>query len=248
MTLAQLATQLRQIALGYPETYEEQPWGERVVKVRGKIFFSCSVHEKMLYATVKLPKSRYAVLERAYAEPTHYGMGKHGWVTLKFATEKQVPVEELRGWIDESFAAIAPKRLAKAPANGARGANGPTVKARGKAVLVCADALRARRAVAALGERGIAVDVVADAAKLKLGTARALVIDVGRNPIEGLALAEKVDGSDAEVHLFVAGVRDAVQARKLRALGSAEQFRAPPGDAAVADAVARAMGGARRGS
>ena len=29
---------LRDHALSYPETYEEFPWGERAIKVKGKVF------------------------------------------------------------------------------------------------------------------------------------------------------------------------------------------------------------------
>jgi len=246
VSLEALATKLRAIALGYPETYEEQPWGDRVVKVKGKIFFLCGVHEGQLYVTVKAKRSGKKLLERPYAEPTHYGMGKHGWVTMKFAREKDVPVAEIPALIDESFVEVAPKKLV-----GAKAASAPAKKAKpsARAMLVCADKLRARRAVDELGKRGVAVDVVATAEDVKLGRSKALIVDIGRNPIEGIALATKIDASDKPVHLFVAGVRDAGQSRKLRELGSAETFRAPPGDAAVADAVAAALtkkGAARR--
>ena len=246
MSLEKLATQLRAIALAYPETYEESPWGDRVVKVRGKIFFLCGVHEGLLYATVKVPKSGREILKRPNAEPTHYGMGKHGWVTLKFKKPTEVPVEELRGWMNESFIAVAPKKLAAAGAAPAQAK--ATKKISARAILVCADKLRAKRAVDELAKRGVGVDVVETADKLKLGKAKALIVDIGRNPIEGIALAMKIDASDKPVHLFIAGVRDADQSRKLRDLGSAETFRAPAGDAAVADAVARALvkGAARR--
>ena len=246
MTLEKLATQLRAIALAYPETYEESPWGDRVVKVRGKIFFLCGVHEGLLYATVKVPKSGREILKRPNAEPTHYGMGKHGWVTLKFKKPTEVPVAELRAWMNESFIAVAPKKLSAAGA--APPAPKQTKKISARAILVCADKLRAKRAVDELAKRGVGVDVVETADKLKLGKAKALIVDIGRNPIEGIALATKIDASDKPVHLFIAGVRDADQSRKLRDLGSAETFRAPAGDAAVADAVARALikGAARR--
>jgi predicted DNA-binding protein (MmcQ/YjbR family) len=251
MDLGKLATQLRAVALGYPETYEEQPWGDRVVKVKGKIFFSCGVHEKLLYATVKLPQSRRELLQRDYAEPTHYGMGKHGWVTCKFATAKAVPVEEVKAWIHESFVAVAPKTIVKGldrdktQRKGQKEAIQPVRpaagKPRGTALLVCADKLRAGRAVAALAKAGVRC-AVAPALELDgLGKARALIVDVGRNPREGLALAEAVDRSDHAVHLFVVGVRDADQARRLRGLGSAEMFREPPGDAGVVAAVAAAL-------
>ena len=302
--LEALAQRLRQRALGYPETYEEAPWGDRVVKVRGKIFFFCGVHAKQLYVTVKLPATGRALLTRDYAEPTHYGMGKHGWVTSKFNLAGDVPRREVEQWIDESFRAVAPKQVVSALAAGAKGAPASTsaradaarvasaeadapaqaatgatgaataksertalsaragaarataVKAdasakvaRGKAkavktvkaVLFCLDPIRAERAVQALAARQIGCAVATDAGKLALGRARVLIVDVGRQPNDGLALAARVDASDAAVHLFVAGVRDAAQARQLRALGSAESFRVPPGDDRVADAVARAL-------
>ncbi|HEX9102418.1 MAG TPA: MmcQ/YjbR family DNA-binding protein, partial [Polyangia bacterium] len=224
--LEKLAEKLRAIALAYPETYEEQPWGDRVVKVRGKIFFLCGVHEGLLYATVKVPRSGKTLLARPYAEPTHYGMGKHGWVTMKFAKEKDVPVGELPALIDESFVAVAPKKLAAAAAAVAPAKTNGKTRSRGKAksrasaraLLVCADRLRAQRAVDELGRRGVAVDVVADAGDAKLGKAKALIVDIGRNPPQGIALAQKVDGSDEPVHLFVVGVRDAAQQRTLRGL------------------------------
>lgn len=239
VTLEKLATQLRAAALEYPETYEEQPWGDRVVKVKGKIFFTCGVHEGMLYCSCKLPQSAKKALERSYAEPTHYGMGKHGWVTFKFARASDVPVDDVKQWMHESFTAIAPKKLVKAPAT-------PKIKVRGSATLVCDDKLRAARAVKAFGARGVKLATVPTVDKVKLGKTKAIVIDIGRNPIDGMKLAETVDASDHAVHLFVVGVRDAEQARKLRALGSAETFRAPPGDDEVADAVATALGGAKR--
>jgi predicted DNA-binding protein (MmcQ/YjbR family) len=262
MDLATLATRLRALALDYPETYEEQPWGERVVKVKGKIFFFCGVHEKKLHATLKLPKSGRAVLQRAYAEPTHYGMGKHGWVTLRFATAKEVPVDEIKAWLHESFLAVAPKILVKrlggaaeakqlsqrradnyGVAGGGRRARAPAASAKGAAtataLLVCGDALRAERALAALRAVGVRCSVVPSLALGKLGRARALIVDLGRNPREGLALAEALDASDRAVHLFVVGVRDAEQARRVRQLGSAEAFRAPPGDEKVVAAVAK---------
>ncbi|HXU68162.1 MAG TPA: MmcQ/YjbR family DNA-binding protein [Polyangia bacterium] len=253
--LGKIAAEMRAVALGYPETYEEQPWGHRVVKCAGKMFFTCDVHDGELSATVKLPRSGKKVLERKYAEPTHYGMGKYGWVTVRFKSAKEVPVDEMRAWIEETFVSMAPKKLiaARGKAPSAASAKAPSKtkkpapkKITARAVLVCADELRSKRAVEEYAARGVGLDVVATTAKLKLGKTRALVIDIGRNPVDGIALAKKIDGSDAAVHLFVAGVRDADQTRQLRALGSAECFRAPAGDAKVADAVAAALTKPRR--
>jgi predicted DNA-binding protein (MmcQ/YjbR family) len=40
-----------------------------------------------------------------------YGMGKHGWVTLLIMRDDQLPLQLLEAWIDESYRAVAPKRL-----------------------------------------------------------------------------------------------------------------------------------------
>ena len=49
--------QLRAAALAYPEAAEEFPWGERVIKVRGKIFLFLGAVEGRLRLSVKLPQS-----------------------------------------------------------------------------------------------------------------------------------------------------------------------------------------------
>ena len=195
-----------------------------------------------LSATVKVPRSGRELLKRPYAAPTHYGMGKYGWVTLTFKSAKEVPVAEMRAWIDETFESMAPKKLIAARKKGAdQPKKQQAKKIVARAVLVCADQLRSKRAVEEYAARGVGLDVVATAAELKLGKAKALVIDIGRNPIDGIALAQRIDASDKPIHLFVAGVRDADQTRKLRELGSAECFRTAAGDAKVADAVAAAL-------
>ncbi len=59
----------------------------------------------------KLPKSNKAALKNDYAKPTHYGLGKHGWVTVTFDMDDKLPMNLLIDWIDESYRTIAPKRL-----------------------------------------------------------------------------------------------------------------------------------------
>ncbi len=46
-----------------------------------------------------------------FTEPTHYGLGKSGWVTALFDGEDAPPMEMLKAWIDESYRAQAPKKL-----------------------------------------------------------------------------------------------------------------------------------------
>lgn len=106
---------LRNFALDYPEAYEELPWGETAVKVRGKTFlFTRADDTNGLHLSVKLPKSREAALQHSFAASTGYGLGKSGWVTARFGPGTTPPLELLRQWIDESYRAIAPKALAAA--------------------------------------------------------------------------------------------------------------------------------------
>ena len=105
---------LRKFALGYPEAYEEFPWGERCIKVRKKIFVFMGRDRESLRVTVKLPRSYGAALLAPFVKPTGYGLGKSGWVTATFAARERVPLDILRDWIDESYRAIAPKKLSAA--------------------------------------------------------------------------------------------------------------------------------------
>ena len=110
-TAASIESELRDFALAYPETHEDFPWGERAIKVKGKVFIFMRTTENEISFSVKLPQSRDIALDLPWAEPTHYGMGKHGWVTMRFTTADKVPLEQLTDWIDESFRAIAPKKI-----------------------------------------------------------------------------------------------------------------------------------------
>lgn len=101
---------LRKQGLAYPEATEDFPWGHRALKVRGKAFVFMS-REAGLSLSVKLPSSCAVALDLPFAEPTGYGLGRSGWVTARFAPGDHVPVEILRLWLEESYRAVAPKRL-----------------------------------------------------------------------------------------------------------------------------------------
>jgi predicted DNA-binding protein (MmcQ/YjbR family) len=102
---------LRDIAIAYPEAHEDFPWGERAIKVRGKVFLFLSASGDGLGLSTKLPQSGKSALLLPFAEPTHYGLGKSGWVSARFGPKVEPPLAILRAWIDESYRAVAPKKL-----------------------------------------------------------------------------------------------------------------------------------------
>ncbi len=106
---------LREQALSYPEAHEDFPWGERVIKVKKKVFVflraSGGREGEGLTLSVKLPDSGLSALALPFAEPTGYGLGKAGWVTLTFGARERPPLELLRRFVDESYRAVAPKKL-----------------------------------------------------------------------------------------------------------------------------------------
>jgi predicted DNA-binding protein (MmcQ/YjbR family) len=116
--LAPAERSLAKLAAAYPETVEENPWDHRAFKVRGKTFLFLTGTAEQLNVTVKLPHSGVLALELPFVEPTGYGLGKSGWISAVFGPEDEVPIGMVAQWLEESFAAIAPKRLVAARAAG----------------------------------------------------------------------------------------------------------------------------------
>lgn len=100
---------IRKHALSFPETAEEFPWGESAFKVKGKTFVFMSDSADGTSFSVKVPSSRDLALSLPGSEPTHYGLGAKGWVTLRPDAASSMHV--LRFLIDESYRAVAPKKV-----------------------------------------------------------------------------------------------------------------------------------------
>ncbi len=88
---------LEEFALSFPEAWLDRPWGvDRVVKVRKKIFAFLSESTDACTALgVKLPESAEAMLLEPWATPSGHGLGRSGWVTMRFGDPEDVPLDLL---------------------------------------------------------------------------------------------------------------------------------------------------------
>jgi predicted DNA-binding protein (MmcQ/YjbR family) len=104
--------QLRERALSLPEAHEDFPWGDRVVKVRKKIFVVLGEGKgRDASVTLKLRDDAHAhALSLPGAKPTAYNLGKAGWVTIPLAAAR-AHRELLIDWLEASYNLIAPKKL-----------------------------------------------------------------------------------------------------------------------------------------
>ena len=116
MTLKAAKAHLMKYALSKPETTLDHPWGENVVKVRGKVFVFFGLETSPGVMGVKLTKALLYAKSLPYVEPMGYGLGKSGWVGVN-TPKGAVPVKMFEEWIDESYRNVAPKRVSLAAAS-----------------------------------------------------------------------------------------------------------------------------------
>jgi predicted DNA-binding protein (MmcQ/YjbR family) len=108
-----LVDHLRQLGLRkYPGAHLKSPWpGHLDLAVQDKTFAYLSAPGDPAGISLKLPLSCSIALQLPGAEPTGYGLGKSGWVSLMLDGRELPPVEQLEEWLDESYRAQAPKKL-----------------------------------------------------------------------------------------------------------------------------------------
>ena len=104
---------LRELGLRrYPGAQVKSPWpGHMDLAVNDKTFAYLSAPGDPPGLSLKLPFSGSLALALPGAEPTGYGLGKSGWVSLSFDGHPVPPLAQLEAWLDESYRSQAPKRL-----------------------------------------------------------------------------------------------------------------------------------------
>ena len=106
--------QLRERGLTLPGAHTKSPWpGHLDLAVKDKTFAYLSIEGEPFSISCKLPDSSAAALMLPFAKPTGYGLGKSDWVTATFKAGDVPPRELFQQWIEESYRAIAPKKLVK---------------------------------------------------------------------------------------------------------------------------------------
>ena len=104
---------VRELALSFPETYEDSPWGFPVFKVGdNKMFAAMSDGEASVTLTVKLtPEEREIALHFPHVSVARY-VGRYGWVTTEVSDEETL--ESALEWLRESYWLKAPANLRSA--------------------------------------------------------------------------------------------------------------------------------------
>ena len=111
-TLRERHQRVVEFALSLPGAWEDHPWDETVAKVGKKVFafFGDPDSEYGPAMTVKLYESHDGAVGVPGAEESGYGLGRSGWVTIKFGP-KTPSFGVLSDWVEESYRLVAPKRL-----------------------------------------------------------------------------------------------------------------------------------------
>lgn len=111
--------ELTAFGLTLPETVAGQGWATtRALYVRKKMFAVFGAKGEPLDALtliLKLPISAEMAEELPFVRPARGWYKQHNWVTAHFGPEDDVlaEMETLKGWLKQSYVAVAPKKLGK---------------------------------------------------------------------------------------------------------------------------------------
>jgi predicted DNA-binding protein (MmcQ/YjbR family) len=110
VTPAEAADRIRALALSFPESYEDEPWGHPVFKVGdNRMFASMSADSDPLTLTLKLTaEEREVAMLLPFVSRARY-VGRYGWVTVAVTDDESLEVA--LEWLRESYWLKAPETL-----------------------------------------------------------------------------------------------------------------------------------------
>ena len=103
-------------AATFPGAWEDHPWDHTVMKVGKKVFIffgGAASPPGEISLTVKLPISYEMALTLPYMSPAGHGLWKGGWAALRQHDGDTIDLATIRGWIVQSYRAVATKKLVK---------------------------------------------------------------------------------------------------------------------------------------
>ena len=110
MTVTALAARIRELALSFPRTYEDSPWGFPVFKVGENRMFAWMTEEAdAVHVTLKLTAEEREVTAYLPWVRRASHVGRYGWVTATI--EDADALETALEWLRESYYLKAPAKL-----------------------------------------------------------------------------------------------------------------------------------------
>jgi len=109
-----IETRIRELALSFPATYEDHPWGDfPVFKVgENKVFAWLTIEPKGAQLTLKLTAEEREVAHLLpYVSIARY-VGRYGWITATVTDE--ATLASALEWLRESYWLKAPAKLREA--------------------------------------------------------------------------------------------------------------------------------------
>jgi len=109
--LATIEEQIRELALSFPESYEDRPWGDfPVYKVgENKVFGWAVTDDEAVNVTVKLTAEEREMAHLLPYVRTASHVGRYGWITAAVTDEESL--EAALEWLRESYWLKCPSEL-----------------------------------------------------------------------------------------------------------------------------------------
>jgi len=108
---ATIERRIRELALSFPQTYEDHPWGDfPVYKVgENKVFGWTTVEDGVVQLTVKLTSEEREIAHLLPFVHTASYVGRYGWITAEVTDEQTL--DAALEWIRESYWLKCPTEL-----------------------------------------------------------------------------------------------------------------------------------------